>query len=490
MVLSGLSFTMVATALNLVISLPLAYYLNVWEDDAYTLHTTSGSLAHAWEQSIVFEQNAPLYFVSLTLWRHIDPSYFFARLFSVLCVVLVIVITPKLVRRYLPHLDAHWITLAVSLNPFMIWAAVEIRLYALAMLLAALLLLTFYDGFLTSTPSRAARLWYVAVSIVSAYTQYFLICLIVAQGILLLSINRKAFVPYFIGQLVVVAAFIPLLIVIPSQLESFRIGYTPPHSILQSAYIVFSILATYILGLYAYPHRQVAYLIAIIVGIGALLIMRRWFTPRGAFMLPAMTIAAAALLAIILYVEHERIINRHVAFMFVPITLSVYAILTFLREPMRRRAVAVWSCIAILVGLGCSYFTYRALAKPGDWERVTAFIHATELPKEPILVFEAEDTLPLSYYYHGPNRIIGVPREIDYTKYDVSEFVVNSKNDLDRAVWPIPLAHPFWFIVSGWCSDGNTAFGCNIVERYIEHRLTTLADHSFYGSRVRLVERK
>lgn len=483
-------FAAVATAVNLLITVPLASYLNVWEDDAYTLHTTSGSLAYAWQQSIVFEQNAPLYFILLTLWRHIDPSFFFARLFSVLCVALVVALIPSLVQRYLPQLNATWITFAVALNPFMVWAAVEIRLYALAMLLAGLLLLAFYDGFLAARPSRAAQIWYVVLSILAAYTQYFLICLIVAQGALLLTRNRKALLRYLFGQFVVIAAFIPMLIIIPEQLQSFRVGYTPPHSLLQSAYVVASILGSYVLGLQAYPHRQLLYAIAVCAALVAIIAMRKSFTTRGDFALPLMTIVAGALLATIIYVEREHVINRHAAFMYVPMTFSIYAFFTFLREPMRSRAVAVWSCVAIVVGLGCLYFTYRPLAKAGDWARVTAFLHSAERPNEPILVFEAEDTLPLKFYYHGPNRVVGVPNEIDYRTYDVSEFVIHDDRELDRAVAAIPRHHPFWFVISGWCEDGNTAFGCNIVEDYVEHRLVTLEERSFYMTSVRLVERR
>ena len=116
------SFATVAVSTMLLFALPLAYVLNVWQDEAYTLHTTSGTLAYAFHESIGFEQNAPLYFLLLTLWRHIDGSVFFLRLFSVLCCAGTIVLTPALARRYLPRIDPIFPTLAVACNPFFIWA--------------------------------------------------------------------------------------------------------------------------------------------------------------------------------------------------------------------------------------------------------------------------------------------------------------------------------------------------------------------------------
>ncbi|HEX8853290.1 MAG TPA: hypothetical protein VF754_07375, partial [Pyrinomonadaceae bacterium] len=38
-------------AANLCVTLPLAYALNIWLDEAYTLHTTAGTVADAWRRA-------------------------------------------------------------------------------------------------------------------------------------------------------------------------------------------------------------------------------------------------------------------------------------------------------------------------------------------------------------------------------------------------------------------------------------------------------
>jgi hypothetical protein len=74
-----------AASAYLVVTTFLAWRLNLWRDEMYSLHSTSGSPRFAFDQAIHFELQPPVYFVALALWRSIEASPFFARLFSVLC---------------------------------------------------------------------------------------------------------------------------------------------------------------------------------------------------------------------------------------------------------------------------------------------------------------------------------------------------------------------------------------------------------------------
>lgn len=87
--------------LNLGITLTLAYKLNVWLDEAYTLHTISQNAQFAFNKALRFEGQSPLYFVLLNLWRNLDSTFFFARLFSVICIALTIYVVAPLSRRFL-----------------------------------------------------------------------------------------------------------------------------------------------------------------------------------------------------------------------------------------------------------------------------------------------------------------------------------------------------------------------------------------------------
>src|SRR3954454_10573537 len=91
--------------LYLAIALPLAARLDIWIDEAYTLATTGQGLRHALHQALFFEQQPPLYFLLLSLWRMLDGGVFFARLFSVLCGLAALFAVAALSRRWLP--EAH-----------------------------------------------------------------------------------------------------------------------------------------------------------------------------------------------------------------------------------------------------------------------------------------------------------------------------------------------------------------------------------------------
>ncbi len=59
----------------------------------------------------------------------------------------------------------------VALAPFAVFAAVDVRLYALVLCASSALLLTFYAGYLSERPSRAARVLHAAIAIVGVYVQ-------------------------------------------------------------------------------------------------------------------------------------------------------------------------------------------------------------------------------------------------------------------------------------------------------------------------------
>ena len=67
---------------HLLIALPLAWYLNIWSDEASSLYSTE-SVAGAFQNAATIERQAPLYFWLLSLWRALNGSIFFARLLSI-----------------------------------------------------------------------------------------------------------------------------------------------------------------------------------------------------------------------------------------------------------------------------------------------------------------------------------------------------------------------------------------------------------------------
>ena len=123
--------------LNFGITLALALTLNIWDDDAFSLSTSGKDIWYAVKHALQFEMQPPLYFVLLNLWRSLSDSAFFASLFSILCITLTLYVVAELALRFDKESHPGWITAVIALNPFVIYAAVEIRVYAFAILLSA-----------------------------------------------------------------------------------------------------------------------------------------------------------------------------------------------------------------------------------------------------------------------------------------------------------------------------------------------------------------
>ena len=471
----------------LAVTLPLAFVLNVWQDDAYTLHTTRDGIAYAFSQAIGFEANAPLYFVLMTFWRHLNESAVWARLFSVFCAAGAVACVPALVKRYLLGLPWLPVTLAVALNPLTVWAGLEIRVYAMVILLSAILLLLFFDAFIAENAGTRSRVLYGAACIVAAYTQYYLLFLIAAQGVVLLFRRRSALPAYILTQCATLAAFVPLASVVSSQLRQFGSGVIPP-TLPQSFRWVTQILAVYLFPLNALPASHLLYAALAVCALAALVMCSRYYAGNGKPLMMQILGGGYLFFVLGLFIAREQIFTRHAASLLIPVLLSAFSLFTFLRMPARSRAVAAFAILSIFIDVAALFATYRHLAKPGDWIRVASFISEREAPNQPIAVFEAENALPLDYYYHGKNRVVAVPRAIDFKRFDQRNFVVRSASDI---AGPLRRAHgngAVWFVTAGECNAANIQFGCGVVEDYVASHYRVVETHRFYKSTVRLLE--
>ncbi|MGB6985466.1 MAG: glycosyltransferase family 39 protein [Candidatus Aquilonibacter sp.] len=483
------SLTAIAIAINAAIALPLAAILNLWQDEAYTLHTTSGSLSYAFTEALGFEQNAPLYFVLLDLWRRADGSLFFARLFSLLCITITLVLVPRIVERYLPRMSGGLVTLTIALNPLTIWAALDVRVYAMIILISALLLLSFHDAFFIgdASPRWVPVLAYALFAAIGLYTQYYLGFLVAGQGVALAFYARSQLPRYLVASFLAILAFLPIAIRLPGQMQNYEGAFVAPDSPVQAAGTVVDILGHYVVPIHTFGRGALALVVMAAALVVLFIVLRSHLSRDGESLLLVITAFSSILLALGLYIEHIHVLNRHLAPLFLPIMLSMFALFTYIREPARARAVLAWASFSIAISLVGLAFTYYALAKPGDWIRVSAYLREYESSDQPIVVFEAENALPLGYYYHGPNRIVPIPNPVSFSSYSVSKFVVHDQAQMAHVM---PPAARLWFISAGECTSANIDFGCDVVENYLTKNYRVLSTASFYGATVRLLVKR
>ncbi|HYP50856.1 MAG TPA: hypothetical protein VEQ34_07940, partial [Pyrinomonadaceae bacterium] len=92
-------FVWLLVAAHLAVAIPLAWVLNLWIDEAWTMQTTARGVGYALSEGVSGERQAPLYFVLLAVWRFFDESLFFARLFSILCTAASVFVFDRIADR-------------------------------------------------------------------------------------------------------------------------------------------------------------------------------------------------------------------------------------------------------------------------------------------------------------------------------------------------------------------------------------------------------
>ncbi|HEV2037834.1 MAG TPA: glycosyltransferase family 39 protein, partial [Candidatus Eremiobacteraceae bacterium] len=394
---------------HLCITLPLAWILNTWIDEAYTLNTTGKTVGYAIHQAIHFELQPPLYFALLTLWREIDHSVFFARLFSVICAAAMVYCVAPLAARYIRTANPMVAVMAVAFNPAAIWAAEEIRVYAFSGLLSALLLWMFYDGYLAER--RFARVLYAALAVTALYTQYFLGFLLLGAGIALIVTRRfQALREYLLTMVPVAVAAIPIAVILRSQISQGTAVFVNTKSLTDLVYSLYSILLHFALPL------GIRHIVPLgIVLLVATLVLAAPSTLRVERMaLWVISIVSAVCIVAIVFVTREPSFGqRYVFIFFIPFILAIVAQLASARRA--QQFVLVGWLIVMLAGSAMSLFrAYGPMAKAGDWHRVADYIMASERPGQPILAFQSENAVNLMVYYSGANKILAVPNPINF----------------------------------------------------------------------------
>ncbi len=492
--------------LHLFIAIYLSVVLNIGVDDAYSLDTTSQDFAYTLHQAIHFEIQAPLYFILLYFWRLIDPSIFFARLFSILCILLTLHAVDLTAKRYLNRVPPIWVVAVVALHPYTIWAATLIRTYALAILLSVLLMLFFYDGYLDERPQPRARWCYAVTAVAAAYTHYFLCFFFVAQGLTLLILRRRQIWFYGITLVGVAACFAPMLLHLPRQIHKVEGDAPLPQLnelVFLCRYTLWGIL-NYLLPTGESVSRlawaKLLRLAGLLVGTILLLRYRRRLgssPPTLALLLLVLGIAPV-LVGLVWWADATTLISpRYFYPLFIPVLLLSFALVGLAQS---HRAVQLWFCTLLFLSITALTITYASLSTEGDWKRVAHYVMQHEQPEQPVLVFSGESLLPLAHYYQGPNPLLPIPRPMSLQVYNMDSQILQNPAEIETALATLPgTKDQVWLVQeldyrragpATGCQPDNTRFNCQILETFLQQHYSVEQSQLFHRSLVRLLKRK
>jgi hypothetical protein len=472
----------------------LSKQLNIWVDEAYTLHTASSGFAYAVHQSLFWELQPPVYFLLIAAIRYASASIFAARLLSIACVAATLWIAALISRRLWPDQHPAWLVLALAANPFIIGVAVEIRVYALALLLSAALVYLFLEGYI-GTGSVRARYAFVSVAVIALYTQYYLGFLLPAFAFALLAgRQREELLAYLRGMVIVGLCAVPILFVLHYQLATNSVIVSGEPGLFATLTHEVKAVTAGSLALEWLPstaRRALAlvWLFAIVVLVLAL--RRKGDTPPSTAAFPFIVVAAAGgLLGIAVAATHQEITLRYGTALVLPAILCIYGALALIPPRPRATVLAAFTLLILASSSGALASEYKDMAKNGDWIRVASYIQRYEQPGEPIVVFDAQSALPLQFYYRGPNRVVPLPRAIDFQRYDLRESALHNTRDVSEVFDRAGSMHgSFWLVTTTTCRREPINFRCELLEEYVRSHFAVRSDEGFFWSRVRLLQR-
>lgn len=489
------------------VSVWLAATLNLWRDEGYTQWTVAGDLETTLDRAVGFSQLLPVYFVTLHFWSLPWESPTLDRLLSVLFAGGAIAASWALSRRVLPRLHPIVLPLLVATHPLTLFAATEMRPYGLILLLSTLLLLGHQAAYWSEAASGRWRAAFVVLATVSLYTQHYLGYLLACLGAGLVAAGRwRAAVRYALDMLLTAALCLPMWLWLPAQVGDRLKDLDPAPPLLQQVRLAAERIESYAFPLttaavegglsleelrVALRAHRAAVLAAIVALLASLrgqwrLLLSERHRAWTAIVLgyvPFFVLSIAA-------VGVTGVAPRHTIGILVPVLVTT--LLWFETAPRRGPLVAV---VALMLAGNVATATIRfaPLAKECDCKRVAAWIEAREAPGEPILVFIAEDLMPMQESYHGPNALVPIPRHplegLDH--WDPRLLILRSPAEVAQALErAAPGADVIFVYKSATQRHLGFSYGGDHLEEFLANGWRETAREEFYrGTLVRRFER-
>ena len=477
---------------HMSLSLFLAVKLNIWVDEAYSLNTTGQGVGYALDQALHFEGQLPFYFVVLALWRQVNDSIFFARLFSVLCIVLALYVVHRLQQELFPEVQSSWVMAYLAINPYLLWAATEIRVYALTILMTALLVWLFYGGIWVAEPHRVKFWAYVGVSVLAAWTSYFLGFVFIAQAIAVLALRQyQPLRRYLLAMTVTAICAGPFLwfAFMESHAAVSAVGAASWSTNLR---VLVSGFRSYTLNVERVPYPLSVFLSFSFVGCLVWLGLRYRRSAQQAHGMIWMTYGCTVLLyGAIAIVTQLQLSVRYLSVLYLLEVLAVFAVISLLPRRSRRQFLGFVVPIIFVFNLTSLGATYQPLAKQGDYARVAEYLMAHEQPEQPILVFNSEAVLPLAHYYAGVNQLVPLPTPPSLQQFNLNSFVLQDAAQVAAALAQVPGTHPtIWLVKAHTCGFGGVDFNCAALEKFASDAYEVETQQTFYIAEVRRLRQK
>lgn len=417
------------------LTLPLAYILNIRQDEAYSLHTTSKGLVFAFHQAISFEMQPPVYFTLLSAWRFINDSIFWARVFSILSVFLAVVLVDRLLegkvkQRFFP-------VMFLLMHPVSIWAALEIRVYAFTLLTTSAYLFFFLKYYEPNPKNYRNRIIHIFLIIIGLFSYYYFGFVLAGVAFYLLITNRKLLFKTLPDFFLPVILLIPKASTILNQIAGHQ-GMSNPEdfSLLNLTKYwmvdffdmffvpVFFLGPNFAFNLFA----RLAFLAIILFVIiknrhNLVALINNHF-----FAVSVLLVFAFSILKFILgpvFASHP-----HATLSLIPLTITLIIFLASLKRQMLFNAFFIG---LISISFLSHYSVYNKLYKKYNVKSLAGFLHSKPIDI-PVFIYTNESYEVLKYYVKDERKIFPLPKRIDFVEFDLMDWVITDPKTLDSIV--------------------------------------------------------
>ena len=486
---SGLyAFLIIAGFFVIVFMISLSQF--VWIDEGFTLTTIAANVRSVWHRAFIFEGQPPLFFVILAVWRNINSSVFFIRIFSVLSVTFALFFSYLIIKKNIKSVNPLIVLAFFAFLPFVVWTALEIRVYAMVLFLSVVaiwLFLEIYAGSGMDIPYYK-RLIYSLVALISVYTQYYLVLLFVGNFVFLL-INKKwkSSKYYLIDMIIPVLCSLYLLKYLPSQMSIHSYTTLTPVTINEIISINTHKISSYLfpyINSYSTIYRYAFVLTVVIIitvfsGKKILTLFQK--SNYFIFITIFLTIAFSGLLFV---TDRLNLLQRHTISMIFPLTMTFLLLIGEIKSN-RIKYLLIGLLLAINTG---SIVNRYVLGHPKgkEYVQVCEFIEKNDKFNEPVFCYRNDISLMIKHYGLS-NEIVQIPVDIDFNaRYDRWKWVIRDTDQLDSLFSTKDVSNGFWLIMSE-ADPANPAhytrygiiYKYDLLKKYVSENFNVVLENTF-----------
>lgn len=478
----------------------ISYKLNIREDEGYSLLTSSFDLKKVINLSYRFEGQPPGYFFILALWRKMNESILFARLLSIIFIILSAYILNRILREFFEKLKTRWVIVLFLLNPYTVYTSHDIRTYSFLILLSTLSCYLFL--ILQYKNDLKYKSIFSLICLIGVYTQYYFIFLIATFAVVVfVKKGWNALLNFCIFLIPIALLFIPNLYYIYDQYtmhQNLRNEYTIKYRIL-------SILVTPQEFYYAVSKIQFARYNAWISRLlfGGIMIYSfvklhktnsiQKFKEYNSIVLVIVSIIFIFLLFQIFIITTGLVYENKYMTVIYPLFCISYILFNIHSKLISNIIYSVFSIYFIVILI----YNYRPpLIQEYNYFSTSKYVEKIIEQNEPILLYDKSLMLTFKNYYHGNNQLCPLP-EAEFDQYYFNNDLKDTI-DLERSIDKIKIKSRTFLLITGndQVFNSDIKLTRKMTDQFLNNNYLILNDTLINGKspgydlRIRRIEKK